>query len=56
MIRGYLLWKASNLIIHAGRRADAFGTMVNILVDLARTLHIQTEARVRFRGIGSLFK
>ena len=56
MISEYLLWRASDLTIHAGRRAEKSGTVVDMNFDLAKNLHIQTESRVELRGTGSPIK
>ena len=37
MISDYLLWKARDLTIYAGRRAEKSGTVVDMNFDLART-------------------
>ena len=56
MISEYLLWKVRDLTIHAGRRAEKSGTVIDMNFDLARTLHIQTVSRVRFSGMCSPIK
>ena len=50
MISEFLVWKARDLIIHAGRRAEKCDTMVDMNFDLASTLHIQILSRVGLRG------
>ena len=50
MISEYLLWRARDLTIYAGRRAEKSDTVVDMNFDLAGTLNIQTVSRVGLRG------